>query len=604
MHAFSPLLCPFDVVITARIQTNPIYSRSTPYPSDIGKAFNCPVFHCNGDDPLAVSTAMETAVEWRHEWGSDCIVHVVCYRRNGHNELDQPAFTQPKLYRSISRHPPTLKVYEKRMVDEGTLTKEECEEIKQFVLDNYENDFQASKTYVKKETDWLSSRWLGFKGPTQKSRIRPTGYDIEKLRSIGIKTGSVPEGFKLHRQMEKIFKARREMAEQGEGIDWGTAEALAFGSLLLEGNHVRITGQDVQRGTFSHRHAVVKDQNTEEEYAPLNALARHMDPSAPTEQQSNPDTQAGFTCRNSILSEFGVLGYEHGYSLENPNALVVWEAQFGDFVNGAQIMIDQFISAGEDKWLRQSGLVMLLPHGYDGQGAEHSSCRVERFLQQVDEDPHRIPALAHDDRMQIQHCNWQIVNCTTPANYFHCLRRQIHRDFRKPLIVVAPKNLLRHKRCVSTLEEMGPGTKFARAFDETDPHISNNPDMVKKLVFCTGQIYYELLAEREKLGRTDVAIVRLEQIAPFAFDRVAEFSAKYDDAEVIWAQQEPKNMGAYSYFSPRVMTATRELNKKEKRARYVGRPVSAAPATGMGKVHQLEYQKIMEGVFGRQGVEA
>lgn len=468
--------------------TNPVNSRSTPYCSDIGKAFGCPIFHCNGDDPLAVSTAMETAVEWRHEWGTDVIIDMVsrnqrnfscanrivhfsntrslslqcqvCYRRNGHNELDQPAFTQPKLYKQISRHPPTLKIFEKKLLDDGTMTKEEIDEIKQFVMESYEKDFEASKTYERKDTDWLANRWTGFKGPSQHSRIRPTGVDIELLRHIGIKSGSVPEDFKLHRQMAKIFQQRVEMAENGEGIDWGLAEALAFGSLMLEGNHVRITGQDVQRGTFSHRHAVVKDQNSEEEFTPLNHIATRMDPSTPKHEMEDPETQAGLTCRNSILSEFGILGFELGYSLENPNALVLWEAQFGDFVNGAQVMIDQFISSGEDKWLRQCGLVMLLPHGYDGQGAEHSSCRVERFLQQVDEDPHHIPIMHEDERTQIQKHNWQVVNCTTPANYFHCLRRQVHRDFRKPLVVVSPKNLLRHKRCVSTLEDMGPGTQF------------------------------------------------------------------------------------------------------------------------------------------------
>ena len=578
--------------------TNPIHSRSTPYASDLGKAFDCPIFHCNGDDPLAVSTALETAVEWRHEWGGDVIIDMICYRRNGHNELDQPAFTQPKLYKKISRHPTTLQIFEKRLIDEGTMTKEECEEIKAFTLESYEKDLEASKNYEKKETDWLSSRWAGFKGPSQLSRIRDTGVDIEILRKIGIQSGTVPEGFKLHRQMDKIFKARRAMAENGAGIDWGTAEAMAFGSLLLEGNHVRITGQDVQRGTFSHRHAVVKDQNTEEEYTPLNYLAENLDPSAPMEELNRPDTQAGFTARNSILSEFAVLGFEHGYSLENPNALILWEAQFGDFVNGAQVLIDQFISSGEDKWLRQSGLVMLLPHGYDGQGAEHSSCRMERFLQQVDEDPHYIPKMARESRMQIQRCNWQVVNCTTPAQYFHVLRRQIHRDFRKPLVVISPKNLLRHKRCVSTLEDMGPNTKFMRVLDETDPEIHGNPDSVKTLVFCSGQIYYELLAEREKREKKDVALVRLEQIAPFAFDRVAASCKHFKNAEVVFAQQEPKNMGPYSYCLPRIMTATRELNGDEKRARYVGRAVSAAPATGMTKIHQMEYDAIMNGVFG------
>jgi len=579
--------------------TNPKNSRSTPYCSDLGKAFGCPIFHCNGDDPLAVSTALETAIEWRHEWGCDVIIDMVCYRRNGHNELDQPMFTQPILYSKIAKHPSSLEIFEERLIGEGTLSKDECEEIREFVQDSYDADFEASKTYKKKESDWLSSKWEGFKGPTQLSRIRPTGVDKDVLKKIGIQAGTVPENFKLHRQMKKIFQARRQMADKGLGIDWGTAEAMAFGSLLMEGNMVRITGQDVQRGTFSHRHAVVKDQDNEEEYTPLNNIVERMEPSAPMEILSRPDTQAGFTARNSILSEFAVVGFELGYSLENPNALVVWEAQFGDFVNGAQIMIDQFISAGEDKWMRQSGLVMLLPHGYDGMGAEHSSCRIERFLQMVDEDPFYIPDLRKDERMQIQSCNWQVVNCSTPANYFHCLRRQIHRDFRKPLIVAAPKNLLRLKKCVSSLDDMAPGTSFNRVIDETDKEILQDADNVKTLVFCTGQIYYELLAERENRNRKDVALVRLEQIAPFAFDRVASNAERYQNAEIVWAQQEPKNMGAFAYVNPRIMTATREMNKNEKRARYVGRTVSAAPATGMGKVHQAEYKEIMNGVFGK-----
>jgi len=579
--------------------TNPINSRSTPYASDLGKAFNCPIFHVNGDDPIAVSRALETAIEWRHEWGSDVVIDMICYRRLGHNEMDQPMFTQPKLYKAITRHQPTLNVYEKRLIEEGTMTKEEAKEIRDFTLQSYEADYEASKSHTPKPEDWLSSRWTGFKSPRQHSRIRPTGVDIEKLRYIGDKAGEVPEGFKLHRQMAKIFKARQAMAKTGTDIDWGTAEAMAFGSLLIEGNHVRLTGQDVQRGTFSHRHAVVKCQETDAEYTPLNSLARVLSMSAPVEELVKSDTQAQLTVRNSILSEFAVLGFEHGYSLENPNALVLWEAQFGDFVNGAQVMLDQFIAAGEDKWLRQSGLVMLLPHGYDGAGAEHSSCRVERYLQMVEEDPHHIPPMGHDERTQIQKANWQIINCSTPANYFHCLRRQIHRDFRKPMVVVAPKNLLRNKRAVSSVKDMGPGTLFHRAFDEADENIRNNPGNVKTLVFCTGQIYYELVGERENLGRDDVAIVRLEQIAPFAFDKVAKYCAKYENAEVVWAQQEPKNMGAYSYVTPRMMTATRELNKVEKRPRFVGRMVSSAPATGMSKIHKKEYSDIMDGIFLR-----
>jgi len=578
--------------------TNPSHSRSTPYCSDLGKAFNAPIFHCNGDDPLAVSTALETAVEWRHQWGTDVIIDMICYRRNGHNELDQPMFTQPKLYKKIAKHPSALELYEKRLIESGDATQEELDKVKQFVLHSYEEELEASKNWEPTEDDWLSSKWAGFKSPTQQSRIRPTGVSTEILRQVGVAAGSVPESFKLHRQMNKIFKARREMVEKGSGIDWGTAEAMAFGTLLLEGNHVRLTGQDVQRGTFSHRHATVTDQDTEEDYTPLNALAERVSESSPKELLALPNTQAGFTCRNSILSEFGVLGFEMGYSIENPNALILWEAQFGDFSNGAQTIIDQFISSGEDKWLRQSGLVMLLPHGYDGQGAEHSSCRLERFLQMVEEDPHFVPPLAKDERMQIQQCNWQIVNCTTPANYFHCLRRQVHRDFRKPLVVVSPKNLLRNKRCVSTLEDMGPEKEFKRVICEHDEEVLKNAGGVQTLVFCSGQIYYEILAEREKLGRTDVAIVRLEQIAPFAFDRIADACKRYHNAEVVWAQQEPKNMGAFSYISPRVETATREINEVEKRPRYVGRSVSAAPATGMAKVHKMEYEEIMEGIFG------
>jgi len=578
--------------------TNPVHSRSTPYCSDLGKAFNAPIFHCNGDDPLAVTTALETAIEWRHEWGGDVIIDMICYRRNGHNELDQPMFTQPKLYKKIASHPSTIELYEKQLIASGDATKEDLDKIKKEVLEEYEANLVASKTYVPKTEDWLSSKWSGFKSPKQMSRIRDTGVDIETLRRIGMAAGTVPKNFNLHRQMKKIFKARSDMAERGTGIDWGTAEAMAFGTLLLEGNHVRITGQDVQRGTFSHRHAVVKDQDTEEEYTPLNAIAKRVDESAPKEVLTRPDTQAGFTCRNSILSEFGVLGFEVGYSLENPNSLVLWEAQFGDFSNGAQIIIDQFISSGEDKWLRQSGLTLLLPHGYDGQGAEHSSCRLERFLQMVDEDPHFIPKMERDNRTQIQKVNWQVVNCTTPANYFHVLRRQIHRDFRKPLIVVAPKNLLRLKHCVSSLEDMGPGTSFKRVIDDTDEGIGNSPKDVKTVVFCTGQIYYELSSEREKRGINNVALVRLEQIAPFAFDKVATICEKYSNAEVVWAQQEPKNMGAYTYIAPRIETATHQINHIEKRPRYVGRPVSGAPATGMGKVHQKEFENIMTGVFG------
>jgi len=576
--------------------TDPVNGRSTMYSSDLGKAFNIPIFHCNGDDPLAVTTAFEMAVEWRQQFGEDCIIDMICYRRYGHNELDQPMYTQPQMYAKINSHPDTLTVYERQLVAENTATQAEIDAVKKMVNDTLDSEFNASKTAQVLKVDWLSSKWSGFLSPRQRSRVRETGYDIEKLRDIGVKMSSLPKTLSAHKQLEKIFAARKETIVKGEGIDWGTAEALAFGTLLLEGNHVRLSGQDVQRGTFSHRHAVVRDQKTGEKYTPLNHLAKHSSPSISLTKTGigATDTQAEFVAQNSILSEFGVLGFEMGYSLENPNTLVLWEAQFGDFVNGAQIMIDQFISAGEDKWLRQSGLTLLLPHGYMGQGAEHSSCRVERFLQQVDEDPDFVPPMAEDQRMQIQQTNWQVVNCSTPANYYHVLRRQVHRDFRKPLILVTPKNLLREKKCTSSLADMGEHTKFKRVYREVDPAIFENPDKVRRVVFCSGKIFYELMEEREKLKITDVAVIRIEQLAPFPWDKVAEECAHYKNAEVMWCQEEPKNMGPWSFVQPRIATATNTLNGVEKRPLYAGRKPSAATATGLGgKAHTMEQSSIV-----------
>ena len=578
--------------------TDPKNGRSTMYSSDLGKAFDIPIFHCNGDDPLAVATAFEMAVEWRQQFGEDCIIDMICYRRYGHNELDQPMYTQPQLYGKINKHPDTLKVYEKQLTADGTCSEKELADIRTMVMATLESEFAAAKDWVTPKNDWLSSRWSGFLSPRQRSRIRETGYDARQLRDIGLKMCSWPDTLHVHKQLEKIFAARRETIETGEGVDWGTAEALAFGTLLVEGNHVRLSGQDVQRGTFSHRHAVIVDQQTGEYYTPLNHLAKHTSPSVSISKTPTPEMQAEFTVRNSILSEFGVLGFEAGYSLENPNTLVLWEAQFGDFVNGAQIMIDQFISAGEDKWMRQSGLTMLLPHGYMGQGAEHSSCRVERFLQQVDEDPDFVPPMGENERMQIQMTNWQVVNCSTPANYFHVLRRQIHRDFRKPLIVVTPKNLLREKKCTSTLEEMGEHTKFKRVYREVDPAIHDNADKVKRVLMCTGKIFYELMDEREKRNVKDVAIIRIEQLAPFPWDKVAEEAAHFKNAEVMWVQEEPKNMGAWSFVQPRIATATRTLNGAERRPLYAGRKPAAATATGLGgRAHNAEQEEILTAAF-------
>lgn len=527
--------------------TDPKEGRSTLYASDVGKAFNIPIFHCNGDDPLAVVTAFEMAVEWRQHFGEDCIIDLICYRRYGHNELDQPMYTQPQLYAKINKHPDTLKVYAQHLIGEGTATKADLDIVNASVFKILESEFEASKSWETQKSDWLSSRWSGFLSPRQQSRIRETGVNVDKLRELGVKLTTLPSHFNVHKQLEKIFATRLDSIKAGDDIDWATAEILAFSTLLMEGNHVRLTGQDVQRGTFSHRHAVLVDQKTGVNFCPANNLAKHVLPSAPLNRTGATDIQGEFTCRNSILSEYGVLGFEMGYSLENPNVLTVWEAQFGDFVNGAQIMIDQFISAGEDKWLRQSALTLLLPHGYMGQGAEHSSCRVERFLQQVDEDSDVVPPMNEKERMQIQRTNWQVVNCTTPANYYHVLRRQIHRDFRKPLIVVSTKNLLREKKCFSSLSEMGEGTKFTRLYSETDVSIKENAAKVRRLVFCSGKIYYELVDERDKRNAKDIAIVRIEQLAPFPFDRVAQECALYANAQVIWCQEEPKNMGVYLF---------------------------------------------------------
>lgn len=582
--------------------TDPRNGRSTMYSSDLGKAFNIPIFHCNGDDPLSVVQAFEMAVEWRQHFGEDCIIDLICYRRYGHNELDQPMYTQPQMYAKIAKHPDTLSVYEKSLIADGVCTQADVDGIKKMALDLMENEFTASKTWQTPKNDWLSSRWSGFLSPRQRSRIRETGVNQARLRELGLKMCSLPATLSVHKQLEKIIHARKVTIEQGEGIDWGTAEALAFGTLLVEGNHVRLSGQDVQRGTFSHRHAVLIDQKTGETYTPLNHLAKHTLPGAPRSKHAlAADVQAEFVARNSILSEFGVLGFEMGYSLENPNTLVLWEAQFGDFVNGAQIMIDQFISAGEDKWLRQSGLTMLLPHGYMGQGAEHSSCRVERFLQQVDEDPEKVPPMGENERMQIQMTNWQVVNCTTPANYYHVLRRQVHRDFRKPLIVVTPKNLLREKKCTSTLADMGEGTKFKRMYTETDSRVVEAPK-VRRLIMCSGKVYFELVDEREKRGAFDVAIVRIEQIAPFPWDKVAEQAALYANADVMWAQEEPKNMGCWTFVQPRIATATRTLNGagNERRPLYAGRGPAAATATGLGaRAHNAEQTEMFNQAFGQ-----
>mmetsp|Transcript_20449 Transcript_20449/g.61577 ORF Transcript_20449/g.61577 Transcript_20449/m.61577 type:complete len:1082 (-) Transcript_20449:445-3690(-) len=585
--------------------TDPRKSRSSPYCTDVAKALSCPILHVNGDDVEAVVRACELAAEWRQTWHTDIVVDIVCYRRFGHNEIDEPMFTQPLMYKKIKDHVNPHLQYERKLVAEGTITEGQAKEIRDNVMGILQSQFEAAKEYKPSAKDWLSSYWSGFMGPNQKARIRNTGVSADVLQDVGKAITELPPGFAPHRQIKKLYGQRRAMIEADPNkpnIDWGMAEAMAFGTLLVEGNHVRLSGQDVERGTFSHRHAHVFDQKTGDPYCTLKNV-----------YDGQPKDQ--FTASNSPLNEFGVLGYELGYALENPNSLVLWEAQFGDFANGAQIIFDQFLSSGEAKWMRQCGLVCLLPHGYDGQGPEHSSGRVERFLQGVDEDPYTMPAIDESKWMsgghlggQMQTTNWAVVNCTTPANYFHVLRRQIHRQFRKPLIVMTPKNLLRYPDCKSPLAEFDEvpddkgivGVRFKRLImDEAARDRSPNPPVeegVKRLIMCSGKVYYDLAKARAEKGlQKEIAIVRLEQLAPFPFDLVMRELRRYPDAQLMWAQEEPLNMGAFHHVSPRIETVMRHEGWKiPPHIPYAGRGPSASPAAGFSSVHADEQKQLVE----------
>nr|GLL45273.1 2-oxoglutarate dehydrogenase, mitochondrial-like isoform X1 [Ipomoea trifida] len=571
--------------------TDPSSGRSSQYCTDVAKALDAPIFHVNGDDVEAVVHACELAAEWRQTFHSDVVVDIVCYRRFGHNEIDEPSFTQPKMYQVIKNHPSSMEIYQKKLLESGHVTKEEIEKIQNKINTILNEEFVASKDYVPQKRDWLSAFWLGFKSPEQLSRIRNTGVKPEILTNVGKAITTLPETFKPHRAIKRIFDERRKMIETGEGIDWAVAEALAFATLLVEGNHVRLSGQDVERGTFSHRHAVLHDQETGEQYCPLDHIMKDQN-------------EEMFTVSNSSLSEFGVLGFELGYSMENPNSLILWEAQFGDFANGAEVIFDQFLSSGEAKWLRQTGLVVLLPHGYDGQGPEHSSARLERFLQMSADNPYVIPEMDPTLRKQIQECNWQVVNVTTPANYFHVLRRQIHRDFRKPLIVMAPKSLLRHKECKSNLSEFDDvqghpgfdkqGTRFKRLIKDQNYH-SDREEGIRRLVLCSGKIYYELDEERRKVDGKDVAICRVEQLCPFPYDLVQRELKRYPNAEIVWCQEEPMNMGAFHYVAPRLCTAMKAVGRGNMDdIKYVGRLSSASTATGFLQVHIKEQAGLVQ----------
>ena len=541
--------------------TVPSKSRSSPYPSDIAKGGQAPIFHVNGDDPEAVVHVARIATEFRHEFKRDVIIDMFCYRRHGHNEGDEPMFTNPIMYRTIANHPTTAEVYAGRLIEEGVMSEDEAAKAPADFQQRLEKDFQAADGYKPNKADWLEGKWEGLMhSPGDEVEVEEdTAASMELLEEVGMAISRPPENFETNAKILRQLKNKRKMIETATAIDWATAEALAFGALLAEGSPVRLSGQDSGRGTFSHRHCVLVDQNNEELYIPLSNIR---------------DGQASFEVIDSPLSEVGVLGFEYGYSLSDPHTLVLWEAQFGDFANGAQVIIDQFIASGESKWLRMCSVVMLLPHGYEGQGPEHSSARLERYLQLCAED------------------NLQVVNITTPANYFHVLRRQVRRNYRKPLIVMAPKSLLRHKLVTSKLGEMGPRTKFLRVIPEKD-HLVPDKQM-RRVVLCSGKVFYDLLEERRKRGLDDVAIVRVEQLYPWPRRLVSQQLTRYPKAEVVWCQEEPANMGAWMFVQPRLDYLLRQSEDKAARLIYVGRKASASPAVGSAKVHQNEQATLVE----------
>ncbi len=537
--------------------TAPSAARSSPYPSDIAKAVQAPILHVNGDDPEAVVEAAIAAAEYRREFSKDVVLDLFCYRRQGHNEGDEPAFTQPLMYRTIARHPTTRQLYAKRLVDEGVIPAGEAEAMAARFVARLESEFDAAKNYRPNRADWLEGAWAGLAAASDGDRRGDTAVATELLRELGHGLVTVPEGFRLNPKIARQLDAKRAAIETGEGIDWATAEALAIAALCAEGTHVRMSGQDSGRGTFSHRHAVLVDQETEQHYVPIDHVRAG---------------QAPFEIIDSPLSEAGVVGFEYGYSLADPSTLVLWEAQFGDFANGAQVIIDQFVSAGEAKWLRMSGLVLLLPHGYEGQGPEHSSARIERYLQLCAED------------------NIQVCNLTSAANYFHALRRQVRRNFRKPLIVFTPKSLLRAKEVASPLDEMGPGSSFHRVIDETGPIAAD--DRVRRVVLCSGKVYFDLLKARAASGDDRVALLRVEQLYPFPFNTLAKLLARRRNAEIVWCQEEPQNMGAWNFVDRRLEQLLSGIDVAAKRPRFVGRAEAASPATGLFKRHVEEQARL------------
>jgi len=549
--------------------TYPRYSRSSPYPSDVAKMIDAPIFHVNGDDPEAVVFAAKIAIEFRQKFHKPVVIDMFCYRRHGHNEGDEPMFTQPVMYKRIAAHPPTLEIYAKRLIAEGVMTEGEVDKAKADWRARLDAEFEAGTGYKPNKADWLDGKWAGFKHADQEEDARRgvTGVDVAVLKEIGRKITKVPDGFRVHRTIARFLENRAKAIDGGAGLDWATGEALAFCTLLQEGHHVRLSGQDSERGTFSQRHSVLIDQEDESRYTPFNHLG---------------GDQGHYEVINSLLSEEAVLGFEYGYSLAEPNALAMWEAQFGDFANGAQVLFDQFISSGERKWLRMSGLVCLLPHGYEGQGPEHSSARLERFLQLCAED------------------NMQVVYPTTPANYFHALRRQLHREIRKPLIVMTPKSLLRHKRAVSRLDELGKDTTFHRILYDDTQMLPNEKiklvgdDKIKRVVLCSGKVYYDLYEEREKRGVDDVYIMRVEQLYPVPLKALVLELGRFKNAEVVWCQEEPRNMGAWHFIEPYLEWVLNQIHAPNRRPRYAGRAAAAATATGLMSKHLAQLKAFLD----------
>jgi len=551
--------------------TSPRFARSSPYPSDVAKMVDAPILHVNGDDPEAAVYAARIATEFRLKFNRDVLIDLICYRRFGHNEGDEPSFTQPLMYKKIRSHPSPVKVYGSKLINENTIVNEDLNNLKKNFKDLLDVQFKNAKDY-KPKIEWFEGTWSAYKPEKGKDKRGVSGADTKKLLKISEKINSVPTELNLHKTIIKILNLRRESVKKGTGIDWSTAEALAFGSLLEEGYPVRLVGQDSGRGTFSQRHSVLRNQVDNSRYVPLNNISNN---------------QKQYEVVDSFLSELAVLGFEYGYSLVEPNTLTIWEAQFGDFANGAQVVIDQFIASGERKWSRASGLVMLLPHGYEGQGPEHSSARLERFLQMCSND------------------NMQIMNCTTPANYFHALRRQMHRDFRKPLIMMTPKSLLRNKYCVSNLEDFSKDNSFHRILWDhaIDPKIKGfiklkKSSEIKKIIICSGKIYFDLLKAREKLKKNDVIFYRIEQLYPFpAKTLVKELKPYAKKAKFYWCQEEPKNMGGWFSVRDYIQWTLDTIKANNGEISYIGRRPDASPATGYAKRHASQQQEIINKVF-------